>query len=231
MAHKHANTITEAQLPKLLKDVTKKADKPEVMRVAFLLSYHAGLRVQEIAGLEWDLHLIQNGEFRTSAAAVVDAHGKPELVKKTGLPKMRLTPTLFINSTIGKYGKERTIPLHGDLVEALRALYETRDTSTAYVIPSGRNGAGQGLKKRAHALKMRINRIYKAMGMDGYTSHSGRRSFITHGSQKANLFRTSLVDVQKMAGHRNLTTTQGYVDLSPHQADLIENLYGAPHVD
>lgn len=225
MAHKHAHTIQEDELPALLKKVTARAKQPEIMRVAFLLSYHAGLRVQEIAGLEWDLHVMNNGELRMAEANVIGPNGRPEKVKKTGKNKKVLQPTLFVNSTIGKYGKERNIPMHSDLAAGLKELYEIRDQSTPYVIPSGRDGAGQGLKKRAHALKMRINRLYIDMGKNGFTSHSGRRSFITNGARKANLWDNSLVDVQRLAGHRNLTTTQAYVDESPNQAALVENLY------
>lgn len=225
MADKHANTIGEGKLTELLNDVTKAADKPEVMRVAFMLSYYVGLRVQEIAGLEWDRNIMSGGELRLSPAPIYDKNGKPEFVKKTGQVKMRMTPTLYIGGGIGKYGTERSIPMPQPLVDALMTLHAVRDETTPFVIPSGRNGAGQGLKTRAHALKMRINRMYKALGMEGFSSHSGRRTFITRGAQKANAFGNSLLDVKALAGHKNLVTTQRYIDISPRQADLVEGLY------
>jgi len=227
MAHSHANTINEAKLPELLADVTKAADKPEVMRVAFMLSYYAGLRVQEIAGLEWGKNIMIDGELRGSAFPVFDANNQP-VEDDDGNVVMRSVPCLYIGGDIGKYGSERNIPLHPQLAAALKHLYDSRDLDTEFVIPSGRNGAGQGLKKRAHALKMRINRMYKALGMEGFSSHSGRRTFITNGAQKANAFGNSLRDVQSLAGHKNLVTTEAYIDLSQRQADMVEGLYGGP---
>ena len=227
MAHSHANTINENTLPDLLADVTRRADKPEVMRVAFMLSYYAGLRVQEIAGLEWDKHIMVNDNLRETAFPVYDANNQPVL-GDDGNVIMRSVPCLYIGGDIGKYGSERNIPMHPQLASALKHLFDMREQDTPFVIPSGRTGAGQGLRKRAHALKMRINRMYKSLGMEGFSSHSGRRTFITNGAQKANAFGNSLRDVQSLAGHKNLVTTEAYIDLSKRQADMVEGLYGGP---
>lgn len=225
MAQKHANTIKDGNLSRLIDKVAATAKDPKTMRAAFLLSYCAGLRVQEIAGLEWDRHVMVDGDFRMSPAPVYNEKGQPVRVKKTGKVKTRLTPTLYISGDIGKYGSERYIPMPPILVEALRDLYENRRTDSPYVIPSGYKHASQSLKARASALKMRINRMYAAMGMRGFSSHSGRRTFITRAAQKANAYGSSLVDVQALAGHRNLVTTQRYIDISPRQADLVNGLY------
>lgn len=227
MANKRANTVREADLPKLLEKVTATSDNPEVMRIAFMLSYFAGLRVQEIAGLEWDKHVLSNGKLKMAPFPVYREDGRPKYVKSTGEMQMREVPTLFIGSIIGKYGSERKIPLHPNLAKALDTRYHTRPDTSPFVIPSGRDWADQNLPKRAHALKMRINRMYAALGMRGYSSHSGRRTFITKAAQKANAYGNSLRDVQEMAGHRNLETTQDYIDFSDRQADLVTNLYGS----
>ena len=221
----HANTINENTLPDLLADVTRRADKPEVMRVTFMLSYYAGLRVQEIAGLEWDKHIMVNGKLRETSFPVYDANNQP-VFGADGSLITRSVPCLYIGGDIGKYGSERNIPMHPQLAAALNHLFGMRDSVTSFVIPSGRTCAGQGLRARAHALKMRINRMYKALGMEGFSSHSGRRTFITNGAQKANAFGTSLRDVQSLAGHKNLMTTEAYIDLSDRQADMVEGLYG-----
>lgn len=227
MATHHAKTLSKMPLTDLLAKVTEKADKPLVMRAAFMLSYHAGLRVQEIAGLEWRKNLF-------------DAQGQPHMEEfpeiKDGQPvrdaegrtRMRFVPVIFIGSDIGKYGTERTIPMHPDLLNALSALLHSPERDDRFVIPSGRTGASQSLRSRAHALKMRINRMYEALNMEGYSSHSGRRTFITKSARQANLTGNSLRDVQKLAGHRNLVTTEAYIDVSDRQADMVFNLYGAP---
>jgi len=225
MAKKRALTVSEDDLPELLAEVTKTAKDPILMRAVFMLSYYAGLRVQEIAGLEWDKNIMAGpNRFLMSEAVRYNDKGKP-MRHGDGTLKKRSVPSIFISSAIGKYSNERYVAMHSQLQAALSELYNSRDTSTPYVVPSGKDWASQELPKRAHALKMRITRIYKALGRFGFSSHSGRRSFITHGARKANAFNRSLHDVQLMAGHKNIATTQGYIDASVDNADLVEGLY------
>ena len=49
----------------------------------------------------------------------------------------------------------------------------------------------------------------------GYTSHSGRRTFITNAARRISMVGGSLKDVQELAGHTNIRTTQRYIDANP----------------
>jgi integrase/recombinase XerD len=56
-----------------------------------------------------------------------------------------------------------------------------------------------------------VNGLYKRAGLDGCSSHSGRRSFITKLAEQGVSARV----LQQLAGHTNLSTTQRYIDIKP----------------
>ena len=52
--------------------------------------------------------------------------------------------------------------------------------------------------------------LYKQAGIDGASSHSGRRTFITALASKGVGVRVLMA----LAGHRNISTTQAYIDVN-----------------
>ena len=54
--------------------------------------------------------------------------------------------------------------------------------------------------------------LYRDLGMTGCSSHSGRRTFITRAARKVSEVGGSVRDVQQLAGHASLQTTQRYID-------------------
>jgi site-specific recombinase XerD len=66
-------------------------------------------------------------------------------------------------------------------------------------------------------------RWYRHVGFDGCSSHSGRRTFITNTARKISTVGGSLRDVQMLAGHTNLRTTQRYIEANPDaQVRIVE---------
>ena len=57
--------------------------------------------------------------------------------------------------------------------------------------------------------------VYASLGLAGASSHSGRRHFVTMAARKIGEVGGSLRDVQDLAGHRALSTTQLYIARSP----------------
>jgi integrase/recombinase XerD len=57
-----------------------------------------------------------------------------------------------------------------------------------------------------------FSRAYQTLGFEGCSSHSGRRTFITRAARVVHKAGGSLRDVQLLAGHRSIQTTQRYID-------------------
>lgn len=67
-------------------------------------------------------------------------------------------------------------------------------------------------KFSANAVAVWFNRFYKKLGLQGCSSHSGRRTFLTNAARRISLAGGSIRDVMALAGHQHLSTTQRYVE-------------------
>ena len=112
----------------------------------------------------------------------------------------------------GKSG--RIIPMHPQLRIALEAL-EMRNGA---VVRSERGGG-----MSAKSVGKVFERLYAALGMEGCSSHSGRRTFITRAARKVSEVGASVRDVQRLAGHSSMQTTQRYIEEDPEaQRKLVD---------
>jgi integrase len=100
----------------------------------------------------------------------------------------------------------RSIPVHPDVAAALEAWRQV-DPSSEYVIASERGGPMTAL-----SIFVWFNRAFKNIGLKGCSSHSGRRTFVTRAARIVHKAGGSLRDVQLLAGHRSILTTQRYID-------------------
>jgi integrase len=114
--------------------------------------------------------------------------------------------TIAVRDQIAKKRGGRSIPIHADLRQAL---VEARQLCNGLgpVIRSERGGAMTPM-----SIVVWFNRAYKELGFDGCSSHSGRRTFITRAARAVHKAGGSLRDVQLLAGHRSIQTTQRYID-------------------
>jgi integrase len=114
--------------------------------------------------------------------------------------------TLALQDQIAKKRSGRTIPIHADLRQAL---VEARQLCNGHgpIVRSERGGALTPM-----TIVVWFNRAYKELGFEGCSSHSGRRTFITRAARAVHKAGGSLRDVQLLAGHRSIQTTQRYID-------------------
>jgi integrase len=122
-------------------------------------------------------------------------------------PTGEIATTLELRDHVAKNGSGRVIPVHPDLREALMQLRADHSGTSGAVIASERGGA-----MRPIAIVCWFARAYRAIGLTGCSSHSGRRTFITRAARLVHRTGGSLRDVQVLAGHRSLLTTQAYID-------------------
>jgi integrase/recombinase XerD len=104
----------------------------------------------------------------------------------------------------------RFIPLSDEVREALVEYRSTVPHAGPRVICTERS-----LETSAQAIVNMFQRWYRHLGFVGCSSHSGRRTFITNAARKISTVGGSLKDVQELAGHANLRTTQRYIDANP----------------
>jgi integrase/recombinase XerD len=102
----------------------------------------------------------------------------------------------------------RIIPLNEELRSTLvdwrRAI---RSTPSTFVISTERSK-----RTSAQGIENLFARWYHELGFQGCSSHSGRRTFITNAARKISTVGGSLRDIQVLAGHTNLRTTQRYIE-------------------
>ena len=127
--------------------------------------------------------------------------------------EMVLTPAgevsdciLLTNSASKGKSGGRVIPMHDSIRSNLEALKD-QPTPEGAVIKSERS--------KSVAPQMIVNLVrgwYQELGMTGSSSHSGRRTFITTTARKISLVGGSIRDIQILAGHKSLQTTQRYIE-------------------
>ncbi len=119
----------------------------------------------------------------------------------------RVDDVLTITGAIAKMGSGRRIPVHKQLRTALSALHRsTGQPTSGHLIQSQRGG-----RMTPDSIVNWFAALYRELGLKGCSSHSGRRTFITRSARLLAKTGGSLRDVQELAGHRALTTTERYI--------------------
>jgi integrase/recombinase XerD len=119
--------------------------------------------------------------------------------------------TIYLLDSASKGKSGRIIPLNDDV---RNALIEYRDQVMSFAGPFVIS-TERGLSTSPQAIVNMFQRWYRHLGFVGCSSHSGRRTFITNTARKISTVGGSLKDVQELAGHANLRTTQRYIDANP----------------
>ena len=129
-------------------------------------------------------------------ADVVDDEGKvrDEIRLKAENTKTKEARVVFVNSKLKKE------------LQQYASTYKPANTELKFFYSQKRNSNGYN----ANTLTQFFHYLYKRAGVFGASSHSGRRTFITNLANKG----VSVRLLASLAGHRNISTTQAYIDVN-----------------
>ena len=195
---KQAKVITTREFKRLL-TVTSDGRYAARNRVAIMLSYYAGMRVGEIASLTIDDVYTDTGEV------------KDQITLSAAITKSKETRRIFVNDvlkkelasyyqTLGKKQKikKRTPP------PAHRSATRASNLSQPLLLTQ------KGKAFTANILCQTFGKLYRQASIEGASSHSGRRWFITRLAHSG----VSPKVIMELAGHKHLSTTQRYIDVN-----------------
>lgn len=149
-------------------------------RAMFLLTCWGGLRVGEVAAVRYCDVVGENGKVRDEVRLLPNQ------------TKGRVARTVFINERL-----QRELQQYADSRE-----WQSDEKPFFYTQKSS------GFT--ANTAAQHFHQLYKAAGVAGASSHSGRRTFITSLAAKG----VSVRVLASLAGHANISTTQAYIDVN-----------------
>lgn len=177
----HPAKVLEPSDVRLVLERVRHQRHPARNRVMVLLSFKAGLRACEIAGLDWTMILSSD---------------------------QRVSDQITISHGIAKKGSGRRVPLHSELKGALKQLHRVEGRPARGAVIRSERGQHLG----PGSVVNWFGQTYRELGLVGCSSHSGRRTFITTSARVLAKTGGSLRDIQELAGHRALTTTERYIE-------------------
>jgi len=127
---------------------------------------------------------------------VIDANNevRPEIHLAAHQAKNNHARTVFINEKLRKELQQYVVVHKPSNIQS-KLFYSQKRNSDGFT---------------ANTLTQFFHFLYKRVGLTGASSHSGRRTFITNLATKG----VSVRVLASLAGHRNISTTQAYIDVN-----------------
>ena len=181
---KQAKILNDAEF-KRLTAVVNSLRYPTRNNTIVALSFYAGLRACEIAAL------------RVGDVYDVDGNVKDTIYLSAAQTKGQSDTTVYVNSKL----KRQLIKFSN--------MHPRRPSHTKNALIFSAKGGGFSAQTIVNLFK----RLYKLAGIDGASSHSGRRQFVTVLADQGINARL----VQALARHKHLSTTQRYIEVNELQ--------------
>ena len=178
---KQSPVLTEKQVKRVLNS-SKMTKYGDRNRLVMVLSYYVGLRSCEICSL--------------NVGDVIDGEGnvKEQVILKSNQTKGNKCNSIYFSDFVREEIR-RYLSKYSDL----------KERTTERLIQSQKGGGFT-----SQTLQNLFKHLYKSVGLDDCSSHSGRRTWITTLSERGISVRV----IQELARHADLGTTQRYIDVS-----------------
>ena len=178
---KQAKTLTQVEIRRVLDYIATR--KHSIRNRALLMTtYLSGMRVGELSSLRYK--------------DVIDAEGniRNEIRLTAEQTKGNEARVVFVSEKLRKE------------LERYTQIYKPKDFNLKFFYSQKADSDGF----TANTLTQFFHYLYKQSGIDGASSHSGRRTFITNLANKGISVRV----LASLAGHKNISTTQCYIDVN-----------------
>ena len=178
---KQAKTLNQNEIRKVL-DYTATRKHSIRNRCLLYTTFLSGMRVGEVATLRY--------------SDVVNADGtiKNEIRLSAENTKTNEARTVFVNDKLRKEF-EKYIAVYKPSAPTVKFFYSQKRDSDGFT---------------PNTLTQFFHYLYKRASVDGASSHSGRRTFITNLATQG----VSVRVLMSLAGHKNISTTQCYIDVN-----------------
>ncbi len=185
-----AKVLSEKEIKKVIKVIDAKRHSTR-NRCMFLLTHGSGMRVGEVAALRLCDVLMSDGSIKSE---------------------------VFLSAQQTKGSKGRTVYLSDKMREEIKLYLKTRFklndllavtlTDTSRALFTNQKDCNRGFSSST-ACQL-FHYWYKEAKIEGGSSHSGRRGFITNLANKGVHVRI----LQELAGHSSIAVTQKYIDVN-----------------
>ena len=186
-----ARTLDEPELAQVLAHI-EHGRHAHRNRAMLLLTHWASLRVGEVAVLRWSDVINSDGAIKDEIRLLPD------------MTKGRHARTVFINAKL-----KAVLQAYAD---------QNKCVDRSYPFFASQKSVKSGFS--ANSLAQTFALLYRAAGIEGASSHSVRRSFLTRLANKG----TAIHLLKALAGHRSLSTTSAYLHTNPTQLRAVVEL-------
>ena len=178
---KQAKTLNQQELRKVLDYISTRKHAAR-NRAMLMTTFLSGMRVGEVSSLRMKDVIDAEGNVRNEIRLT------PEMTKGDS------ARIVFVNERLRKE-LEQYLRIHKSNSPDSKLFYSQKKTSNGF---------------NSNTLAQHFHFLYKRAGLDGASSHSGRRTFITNLASKGVGVRV----LMNLAGHKSIATTQAYIDIN-----------------